>query len=115
MRTRREAAEPARQQAAFLAEAGAVLGSSLDYEATLAAVARLAVPAIADWCAVDIVGERGALQRLAVAHIDPAKVEYARMLQERYPADPDPPGGLHEVIRSRQPAMMARIPAELLD
>jgi hypothetical protein len=53
----REAADQARQQAAFLAEAGTVLSSSLDYETTLTAVTRLAVPAIADWCAVNIVGE----------------------------------------------------------
>jgi PAS domain S-box-containing protein len=111
----RAAADHAREQAAFLAEAGTVLGSSLDYEGTLAAVARLAVPTIADWCAVDILGERGALHRLAVAHVDPAKVELARILQERYPSDPDAPGGVHEVIRSREPRMMSRIPSELLD
>src|SRR5215217_4489406 len=39
----------------FLAEAGRVLADSLDYEETLAAVARLAVPGVADWCAVDVV------------------------------------------------------------
>ena len=111
----REAADHARQQAAFLAEAGTVLSSSLDYEATLAAVARLAVPTIADWCAVDIVGERGALQRLAVAHVDPGKVEFARMLQERYPADPNARGGVHEVIRTGQAAFMSRIPTALAE
>src|SRR4029453_4509475 len=84
-RTAREGADHARQQAAFLAEAGTVLSASLDYEATLTAVANLAVPSIADWCAVDIVGERGALQRVAVAHVDPAKLEYARTLEQRYP------------------------------
>jgi PAS domain S-box-containing protein len=114
-RRRRDAADHARERAAFLAEAGTVLGSSLDYEATLAAVARLAVPAIADWCAVDILGERGALHRLAVAHVDPAKVELARSLQERYPSNPDTPGGVHEVIRTREARMMSRIPSELLD
>jgi PAS domain S-box-containing protein len=111
----REAADHARQQAAFLAEAGTVLSSSLDYEATLAAVARLAVPTIADWCAVDIVGEAGALQRLAVAHVDPRKVEFARILQERYPTDANAPGGVHEVIRTGQPRIMSRIPAALLE
>jgi signal transduction histidine kinase/ActR/RegA family two-component response regulator len=111
----REAADQARQQAAFLAEAGTVLSSSLDYETTLTAVTRLAVPAIADWCAVNIVGEDGTLQRLAVAHVDPRKVEFARTLQERYPADPNAPGGIHEVIRTGQPAFMSRIPAALLE
>jgi PAS domain S-box-containing protein len=111
----REAADHARQQAAFLAEAGTVLSSSLDYEATLRSVARLSVPRIADWCAVDIVGEGGRLQRIAVAHVDPKKVEFARTLQERYPADPNAPGGVHEVIRTGTPAYMPRIPAALLE
>ena len=88
----RDTAEHARQQATFLAEAGSALSASLDYEATLTSVARLAVPSIADWCAVDMLGEGGKLQRLAVAHVDPKKVEFAQRLQDRYPADPDTPG-----------------------
>ena len=92
----------------------AILSRSLDYEHTLTAVARLAVPEIADWCAVDIVDQAGRLQRLAVAHADPAKVEYARLLEQRYPADPDAPGGVREVIRTGKPAMMATIPPELV-
>jgi PAS domain S-box-containing protein len=111
----REAADHARQQASFLAEAGTVLSASLDYEATLKAVAHLAVPTIADWCAVDILDDRGALQRLAVAHVDPAKVEFARQLEERYPANPDNPGGVRAVIRTGTPAFMSRIPATLLE
>jgi PAS domain S-box-containing protein len=114
-RSAREAADHARQQARFLAEVGTVLSASLDYEATLKAVARLLVPTIADWCAVDIVGDHGALQRLAVAHVDPEKVELARILSERYPADPNAPGGVHDVIRTGKPAFMSRIPAELLE
>jgi GAF domain-containing protein len=66
----REAADHARQRAAYLAQAGTVLSSSLDYEATLRSVANLSVPTIADWCAVDILTEGGALQRIAVAHVD---------------------------------------------
>ncbi|MGI9050915.1 MAG: PAS domain S-box protein, partial [Rubrobacteraceae bacterium] len=57
----------------FLVEAGMVLASSLDYQTTLASVARMAVPGLADWCAVDMVGENGEIQRLAVAHQDPEK------------------------------------------
>ena len=58
----------------FLAEAGRLLASSLDCERTLAQVARLAVPALGDWCAIDLVGDEGELDRVAVAHADPAKV-----------------------------------------
>jgi PAS domain S-box-containing protein len=110
----REAADHARQRAAFLAEAGTVLSASLDYQSTLSAVAQLAVPTIADWCAVDIIEDDGALNRLAVAHVDPAKVEFARALQERYPPNPDAPRGVHEVIRAGKAQYMSRIPAALL-
>jgi PAS domain S-box-containing protein len=113
-RRAREAADHARQQAAFLAETGAALSGSLDYETTLKAVARLAVPTIADWCAVDMVGEHGELQRVAVAHVDPEKVELARSIENKYPADPNAPGGVHEVIRTGQPVFMSRIPPDLV-
>jgi signal transduction histidine kinase len=114
-RKAREAADHARHQAAFLAEAVTVLSSSLDYEETLRSVARLAVPTMGDWCAVDIVSERGELQRIAVAHVEAKKVEFARQLQERYPADPNAPGSVYEVIRTGKPAYMSRIPPALLE
>ena len=71
----------AEERQAFLAEAGWVLGSSLDYEQTLADVARLAVPRVADWCAVDIFVD-GKLERLALEHADPSKLALARELEE---------------------------------
>ena len=83
----RKTAEEAQR---FLVEAGATLGSSLDYRTTLAAVARMAVPRIADWARVDIV-EDGKLRTLAVAHVDERKVELALELGRRYPEDPDTP------------------------
>ncbi len=111
----REAADHARQQATFLAEATRALSASLDYEFTLKSVARSAVPSIADWCAVDIVGDRGILQRLAVAHVDPQKVELARVLEERYPSDPNAPGGVYEVIRTGNAAFASHIPPALIE
>jgi PAS domain S-box-containing protein len=71
----------AEERQAFLAEAGWVLGSSLDYEQTLADVARLAVPRVADWCAVDIFVD-GKLERLALEHADALKLALARELEE---------------------------------
>ncbi len=114
VRRERNAAELARRQAAFLAEAGSVLSKSLDYEQTFAEVARLAVPEIADWCAVDIVDKDGGLKRLIVTHTDPAKVRHAEELARRYPADPNRPVGMMDVIRSGKPSMMENIPLEWL-
>jgi hypothetical protein len=53
---------------AFLAEASEVLSSSLSYRTTLSSVAGLAVPILADWCAVDVLEEDGSVERLAVEH-----------------------------------------------
>ncbi len=69
----------------MLAEAGMILASSLDYETTLQRVASLAIPRMADWCAVDIIGEDGQVRRLGVAHADPSKADLADQLRSQYP------------------------------
>jgi PAS domain S-box-containing protein len=107
-------AEAARRQAAFLGDVTAVLSRSLDYEANLKTVAQLAVPEIADWCAVDIVEASGAVRRLAVAHVDPAKVQYARELMEKYPPDRNATGGVHQVIRTEKSILVESMSPELL-
>lgn len=98
----------------FLAEANKVLGSSLDYRTTLATVARLGVPEIADWCAVDMLAENGAIERLAVAHVDPEKVAWAIELNESRPPDPDAPTGLPHVLRSGRSEFYPVITDEML-
>jgi PAS domain S-box-containing protein len=110
-----EAEQAARQRLAFIAEASELLGSSLDYEQTLARLARLSVPALADWCTIDMVGADGSIQRLAVAHQDPDKVVWALELQERYPPDPDDPHGVSFVIRTGEPEFLPELPEELLE
>lgn len=84
----RTAAETAERRARFLAEATALLTASLDYEQTLQQVARLAVPALADNCVVDLVGDGGPPRSVAVAHADPDKEARIRALRERFPPDP---------------------------
>jgi PAS domain S-box-containing protein len=110
----RETAESAGRHAAFLANAAAVLSESLEYQRTLGAVARLAVPDIADWCAVDIIADDGKRERLAIAHVDPAKLEQVRAVERQYPADPNARGGVAFVIRTGQPAMLEDVRPEQL-
>ncbi|HEU4450350.1 MAG TPA: ATP-binding protein [Gaiellaceae bacterium] len=102
------------ERLAFLAEAGAILASSLDYERTLASVARLVVPRMADWCAVDVLGEDGRIERLVVAHSDPGKARLAEELARRFPPDPDAPTGTPQVIRSGRSELTPLIPPELI-
>lgn len=84
----------------FILQSGEILASSLDYETTLRNVAQLAVPTVADWCAVDLLTPAGSVERVTVAHIDPAKVRWAYELQERFPINMDAPTGLPRVLRT---------------
>ncbi len=98
----------------FLAEASSLLSSSLDYRETLASVARLAVPTLADWCAVDVLEDDGSIERLAVEHPDPDKVPLAYELEKRYPPEPEEPVGVRGVIGEGRPAFYPEITDEML-
>jgi PAS domain S-box-containing protein len=65
-----------------LAESGRILASSLDYQQTLSNVVEIAVPSLADYCSVDLLGERGQLERVAAAHRDPAREAVITRLRE---------------------------------
>jgi PAS domain S-box-containing protein len=99
----------------FLAEASEVLASSLSYRTTLSSVARLAVPILADWCAVDVLEEDGSVRRLAVEHQDAEKVALALKVQERYPPDPEAPTGVSNVLRTGKPEFYPEITEEMLE
>jgi PAS domain S-box-containing protein len=87
----RAAAEAAERRARFLAEAGAILGSSLDYRTTLRSVARLATASLADSCIVFVVEDAGEIQHIETAHADPGKEAVLRELVTRDPPNPQSP------------------------
>jgi signal transduction histidine kinase len=100
---------------ALLAEAGPVLAGSLEFEATLANIAHLVVPRLADWCAVDMARPGGPPERLAVVHSDPARVRLAEELQLRYPPDPNREQGVPKVLRTGEPELVSAISEDLLE
>ena len=112
--TARAEAERANDRLAFLAEASEILSKSLDYRKTLSELTSLTVPRLADWCSVDLMDD-GTITLVAVAHVDPSKVQLARDLRRRFPPDPDAPTGVPNVIRTGQPEMWPEIPDDLID
>ncbi len=96
-----------------LAAVSAILAESIDYEQTLANVARAMVPSVADWCAIDVL-EDGAIRRIAVVHNDPGKVALAHELERKYPTPMDAATGVPAVIRSGKAELVPIIPDELL-
>jgi serine phosphatase RsbU (regulator of sigma subunit)/PAS domain-containing protein len=81
-----EEAERGRKRIAFLADAGARMAESVEWEATLRAIVRSAVPDIADWASLSVVEDGGELRVAAVAHSEPERERVAWQLVERYPA-----------------------------
>ena len=104
----------AQQAAHYLSRASALLAASLDYEATLAAVAQMVVPELADWCAVQLVDEAGAAAQVAVAHADPSRVELARELNRRYPPDPARDPVVSAVLATGEAALITEIDDAML-
>ncbi|HEY3062599.1 MAG TPA: ATP-binding protein [Chloroflexota bacterium] len=101
-----EESAASQRRMAVLAEASQLLDASLDYEATLQEVARVAVRTMADWCIVHLLQEDGSIRWLALAHGDPAKEAVARELQARYPATE----GVARVLKTGKPEVYAHIP-----
>jgi PAS domain S-box-containing protein len=99
----------------FLAQATKELVSSLDYHATLSRIARMAVPQLADWCAVDILEPDGSLKLLAIAHPESSKVEWAREFRRAFPIDMTAPTGLPRVIRTGKSELYPSIDSALLE
>ena len=98
----------------FLARSSSVLSAWLDSDELLTRIAGLAIPEMADWCAVDMVDGDGALERVALTHADPALRERAMEAGRRYPPDPKAPYGAYEVMRTGVPQLFPEIPEELL-
>ncbi len=84
----------------ILAESGRILSASLDYQKTLRNVANIAVPALADWCAVDLFDAENRREHVVTAHRDPAKQQLARRLRELEPGDLDADHALGRVLCS---------------
>jgi len=104
----------AEHRAVFLAQASAVLASSLDYGQTLRNVAQLAVPEVADWCAVDLVDDDGDRLPVAVAHVNPDRLSLAEELRGYEPERLDPEQGLGLVFRTGESLLYPEIPEAML-
>ncbi|MGH2355280.1 MAG: GAF domain-containing protein, partial [Chloroflexota bacterium] len=119
-RTARAQAEATQRRLALLARASRILADSLDYETTLQNVARLAVPALADLCFVDIVQDDGSTRRLALAHADPEKEALAQAWPGYHPAADvarlaETSTGVPKAIRSGQSEITSITPDRVQD
>ena len=110
-----EAERDARVRADFLARSGAILDASLDYEETLRSVVQIAIPEVADWCAVSVLDDSGVLQEVATAHVDEAQRELGAEITRRFPPDPTADSGTYGVARSGETAYVREVTNEMLE
>jgi PAS domain S-box-containing protein len=95
----------------FLADASAILGSSLDSEETLASLARRAVPQLGDWCVIDVVDRQGTPVRVAAAEAGRENDE----IVSHYPPNPGSPLGVYQVLRTGESELVPEVSEEMLD
>jgi signal transduction histidine kinase/ActR/RegA family two-component response regulator len=103
----------------LVADAGRVLGTSLDYSRTLAMLARAAVPALADWCAIRVIEGNGRVRRLPTIYADPALADAARAMDDYYATHTDADAytlvaGIGRVLRTGEPAFIPQLSREWL-
>jgi PAS domain S-box-containing protein len=105
----------AEQRSAFLALASEVLTSSLEREEILRRLARLAVPTLGDWCAVDEPGPDGQVRRVVVEHVQPERVAQALALLVSSPVQLDAPAGIGKVLRTGTTEFVPELTDALID
>ncbi|HEX5800786.1 MAG TPA: PAS domain-containing protein [Gaiellaceae bacterium] len=91
----------------FLAETSDILATSLDFEQTLARLGDVIVPALADYCIVDLVEEGAPLRQAVLRHVDPEKQELLRAIRTEYPPDRNPRHPASVVLSSGEPLLIA--------
>ena len=101
----------------LLAEAGALLVDAVDYETPLTTLAQLAVPQLADWCAVHLLQADGSFEQVALAPTEMTEKQVSHhqaaydWLQNHLPNDDA--GGLPAVLRSGEPKLVTDVTSDL--
>jgi signal transduction histidine kinase len=110
-RAARAAAELSARRFRFLAESTALLSSSLEYERTLSALARLCVAEIADWVLIYMRDDEGTVRRLEVAHRDADKRDLVRRLKAM-PIEAEGNHPVLEVLETGRPVLVRSVGRE---
>jgi PAS domain S-box-containing protein len=96
----------------FLANASSILARSLDYEDTMAGLARIAVPHLADWCVIDVL-RNDALVRIEAAHAD-AELDARVQRLKGYPPERARPHPSLTVLETGEPELIETVSDDFL-
>lgn len=98
----------------FMMESAKILSLTADFRQRLIEKAKLAVPLLADWCAIDILTDNDEVERIAVIHQDPKRIEYIQELERKFPPDKNAPDSIYNVIKQQKPQLIPKISEEMI-
>ncbi len=98
----------------FMVESAKILRFDLDFKHRLIEKAKLTVPALADWCIMDVL-EDDKLERVAVIHQDPLQIEKLRSFETRFPRNEERQNSVLDTIKSQKPVFIPRVDQSHLD
>ncbi len=99
----------------FLMESTKIISLTIEFQDRLQRKAELAVPSLADWCGIEIVNSMGKLERQAIVHRDPRKIEQIREYELRYPPKPGEESPSERVVRTGKGEFTPVVTDEMID
>jgi signal transduction histidine kinase/CheY-like chemotaxis protein len=99
----------------FLLESTKILSITMDFDERLQKKTALAVPSLADWCSIEIVNREGKIERQALVHRDPKKVEWILEYERKYPQKKGHESATQRVIRTGNAEFIKIITQEMID
>ncbi len=90
----------------LLARIGELASQATEYRAALERVPMMLVPEFADWCSIEMPRADGALERVAIAHRDPAMVAASGGARARVPLRAASETPIGEVLRTGEPCRL---------
>lgn len=99
----------------FMVESAKILAITQEFRERLVQKARLTVPSLADWCAIDLVRDDGEIERIVTIHRDPEMLAFAEDLPKRFPPRKDAPNGAYHIAKSGEPEFYPNLTAEMIE
>ncbi len=98
----------------FMLESAKILSTKVDFRTWLLEKAKLTVPSLADWCAIDVLNEHGGLERIAVIHQDQKMTDYLFEFEKRFPTTEKNSADLYTVIRTGEAQLVPVVTDETI-
>ena len=98
----------------FMLESAKILSTKVDFRTWLLEKAKLTVPSLADWGAMDVLNEQGQLKRIAVIHQDQKMTDYLFEFEKRFPTTEKNSADLYAAIKTGKAQLVPAVTDETI-